>query len=221
MVLNDLTGKRFGRLTVLRRDDEESLRRVFWICQCDCGRIVSVSSCHLNSGHTKSCGCLHKEQLSQRMKTHGMSDNRLHTIWADMRLRCNNPKARGYDNYGGRGINICEEWDRADGFPLFYEWSMANGYDENLTLDRIDNNKGYSPGNCRWADRKTQANNSRKNHLIDYCGQRKSIAQFSEEHGQDPKLVWGRIFSLGWSIEDALTLPVGARGHYRRKDESD
>ena len=158
----DLTGQRFGRLTVLKRAGSDNQNRATWLCRCDCGIEHIVSSSNLLSGKTQSCGCIHREMLASYNTKHGKGKCRLYGVWKNMKRRCYSPKVPQYPRYGGRGITVCDEW-RND-FSAFYEWAMANGYDENAalmqcTIDRIDNDKGYSPDNCRWVDNKTQCNN--------------------------------------------------------------
>lgn len=160
--LKDLTGQRFGRLVVVDRAGSNSKREAKWRCQCDCGRYSFVSSYNLRSGNTNSCGCLSAEKSALRITTHSMSRYRLHGVWCGMKQRCLNPNHERYRQYGGRGITICDEWLHS--FQAFYDWAMANGYDENAprgqcTIDRIDNDKGYSPDNCRWVDMKVQRHN--------------------------------------------------------------
>lgn len=120
----------------------------------------------MRKGITRSCGCLHDEAARMRRTSHGKSGTRLYAIWKAMNRRCSNPSDKNYNRYGGRGISVCDEW--CDDFQAFYEWAIANGYDETApvgecTIDRIDNDKGYAPGNCRWVDLKTQQNNKSNN----------------------------------------------------------
>ncbi len=156
-----MIGQRFGRLTVIAEGERPNGKGVkHWICQCDCGNITRpVSGSSLRLGRTKSCGCIHREGLARRNTTHGKYHTRLHGIWNGMKQRCNNPNNHKYKDYGGRGISVCVEWE--DDFGAFYEWSMSNGYAEGLSVDRIDNDGNYCPGNCRWATATEQRHNRR------------------------------------------------------------
>lgn len=155
----DLTGQRFGRLTVIKRNGSKD-GHAAWECVCDCGRHTVVNGRYLTSGKTKSCGCLHNELLAERSRKHGMTGKRLYRIWHDMKNRCEYPKDKKYSYYGGRGIKVCNEW--STNFESFMTWALSNGYNDSLTIDRINNSGNYEPNNCQWITMKEQCKNRRK-----------------------------------------------------------
>lgn len=166
MDLTDITGNRYGRLTVLAKSAEKCASGSKWVCKCDCGNIIITARCGLTSGHTKSCGCLrHITAITRKVNyKHGGSHghDRLYKVWDGMKARCNNPHNSRYDRYGGRGIKVCKEWN--DDYMAFKAWAMKAGYDPTAprgkcTIDRIDNNGNYEPSNCRWVDNSTQQRN--------------------------------------------------------------
>ncbi|MDR1837624.1 MAG: hypothetical protein LBQ89_08205 [Treponema sp.] len=201
----DLTGKKFGRLTVIEQSLSKN-KKALWKCKCECGNEVIAKSDKLQNGRTKSCGCLHREIISAGInKTHGVSKSRLYAIWSGMITRCENPNRKKHKkDYQDRGITVYQEWHS---FELFQEWALANGYAENLTIERIDNNKGYSPDNCKWADNKTQANNRRICINITFNGVTQTIAQWAEEIGMKYTTLYQRFLN-GWDTERALTTPL-------------
>lgn len=168
LLTKDLAGRRFGRLTVIKRSGTSKSHSVVWLCRCDCGNLCEISSTCLIHGHTRSCGCYGIERRTAASvaanKTHGMSKDRLYTVWSSMKQRCGNPNAHEYENYGGRGISVCDEWSSS--FEAFCEWAYSHGYDPNAprgkcTIDRIDVNGNYEPSNCRFVDMKVQCRNRR------------------------------------------------------------
>lgn len=202
-----LIGKKYGRLVVIAIADTKS--KV--VCKCDCGNEVTVSIGKLKNGHTKSCGCLQKEKvrlIGKSNKKHGMAHSRLYNIWHSMKQRCLYEGHIEANRYSERGITICEEWKNS--FEAFRDWSLANGYQDDLSIDRIDNDNGYCPENCRWTDCKTQANNRSSNVVIGYNGKFQNIECWSIETGIAYATIWYRI-KHGWSVEDALTTPVGMK----------
>lgn len=179
----DLTGMRFNRLTVLKLHERTPRRRYVWLCKCDCGNVVKVFGEHLKNNHTKSCGCLSNERIAKQNFKNGLSTSRLHYAWYNMCNRCNREDNYQYESYGGRGITVCDEWLGENGFVNFTNWALSNGYDERLTIDRIDNSKGYSPDNCRWVDRYVQANNKRNNRFIKINGEIGTVANMAKKYG--------------------------------------
>lgn len=155
----EMIGKTFSRLKVLSVDRVEG-GHSYYKCKCDCGNHCVVLGTHLTRGSTTSCGC----RALEVQKTHGLSKHRLYRIWKNMRQRCLNSNLPRYEDYGGRGISICDEW--LDDFKSFYDWAMSNGYRDDLSIDRIDNERGYEPGNCRWATDAEQTQNTRRNVIL-------------------------------------------------------
>lgn len=205
---NDLSGKKFGKLTVLKRAVGEYLRP-YYDCICECGNELIVEGRRLTSGNTRSCGCLHKEQLAERnrsRRTHGGGHTRLYNIYCNMKNRCYNVKQAEYSNYGGRGIKVCCEW--RDSFIAFKDWAIANGYKEDLTIDRIDVNGNYEPSNCRWITKREQQFNKTNTRYFEYKGQKKCLSEWAEIFGINKPTLYNRIYNLGWSIERALETEI-------------
>lgn len=199
--LIDLTGQRFGRLTAIERDRTTKSRKPAWNCRCDCGNEITVYGVYLRNGSTKSCGCLSIDLLKERSKTHGMSKSRLYGIWAGIKSRCKNPQRKKFPDYGGRGIKVCEEWDNS--FEAFRDWAIANGYRDDLTIDRKDNDGDYDPSNCRWITTKQQSNNRRSNINITHRGETHNLTEWSSITGIPMGTIRRRI-ERGWSPEEAL-----------------
>jgi len=195
----DLTNQRFNRLVAIKRVGSTKDKKATWLCHCDCGNEKIIIGKELRSGNTQSCGCFNKEQISKACKKHDGKGTRLYCIWKNMRQRCfnvNNPK---YQRWGGRGITICEEWNT---YTNFRDWALSAGYEDKLSIDRIDNNGNYEPGNCRWATDKEQTRNARSN--IVYHG--KCLAEWCEELGLDYDSAYRRIAVQKWTFERTLGL---------------
>lgn len=203
---HDLVGQRFGRLTVIAEGARTANKKRTWICRCDCGNIKKnpVVGYDLKSGKVQSCGCLYTESNKGRNEKHGKSGIRLHRIWLSMRQRCGYSSGDCFKNYGGRGITVCEEWK--NNFQAFYDWAMANGYKDNLTLDRKDTNGNYCPENCRWATMKAQQNNRRNNRIVEYCGEKYTLSELAQKLNIRPATLAWRI-AHGWSEEEIGLLP--------------
>lgn len=193
----DLTGQRFGKLTVVKQVGtvSEKDRHALWLCKCDCGNTTTSVGYRLQRGDKKSCGCIN----------HHLSSTRLYNIWARMKDRCGNKNHKHYCYYGGNGVCVCEEWKNS--FDAFYEWAIANGYEENLTLDRIDSNGIYEPSNCRWATRHEQMLNTSRNRRITYNGETLTVCEWAERIGVNQNTLLYRL-RRGWSVERALTKRV-------------
>ena len=212
----DLTNKKFNNLLVVSRVENDKFGNAKWLCECDCGNKVEVLGTHLRSNHTKSCGCLmikHAKEI-KRKSIHNMIDTRIYRIWLGIKNRTN-PKSKDiyttYKNYSGRGIKICEEWKKD--FLAFYKWSIENGYNDKLTIDRIDVNGNYEPNNCRWITMKGQNNNKRNNVIIEFNGEKHTLTEWNEKM-QFPKGLLKNRLVRGWSIERALTTKAGKRNGY-------
>lgn len=207
----DLKGRKFGRLTCVEKVGKDNQNRAKWLCRCSCGNRKVIISTSLTGGKTKSCGCFFREVHRNLKTTHSMSIDengktpRLYSIWRNMKQRCNNPNASKYEIYGGRGIKVCGEWNK---FELFMQWSISNGYKDNLTLDRCDRDKGYCPDNCRWVTYSKQNLNKRDNRYITYHGETKTLHEWSQQIGINYSTLKARIVDYGWTVEKALNTPV-------------
>lgn len=208
MKLIDLSGTRFGRLVVVRREGTKG-KKATWLCLCDCGKehIVLVSG--LKNGHTQSCGCLKIESDAKGSRfKHGQSNSPEHTSWMRMNERCNNKNSKFYSSYGGRGITICDRWLVFENFLA----DMGQRPTSDHSIDRIDNNGNYEPTNCRWANPREQANNTSKNVRIAINGKTMNMSEWCRETGIDPDLASQRILRDGWSPSDAVTIPPITQG---------
>lgn len=185
-----MIGKRFGRLIVLEKAEKAENGKTQYKCKCDCGNIAIVKRNSLVSNHTKSCGCLAKECKKTIALKHGKRNTRLYGIWLGMKDRCNNKKNKRFDNYGEKGIKVCEEW--SSNFEKFYNWSCENGYSEELSIERIDIKKDYCPENCKWITMKEQARNKSTTKFQIINGKEYSLAEISREFGIKQSTVYSR-----------------------------
>ena len=209
----DLTGQQFGRLTVLHRAmdcySKSGIKKIMWLCKCDCGNTKEVSSNSLTNGTTSSCGCLKKELLAKRNKETAKwkgdtaQHKRLANIWHTMIKRCDRPNRNDQHLYYDKGIKVCPEW--YDWFT-FKEWALSHGYTDELTIDRIDSNGNYEPNNCRWVTQKVQANNTSKNKLITYKDKTQTLSQWCDELNLDYFRTKARLNNCNYTPEEAFEL---------------
>lgn len=187
---NDISGNRYGHWTVIQKDKENSTERnTRWICRCDCGTIKSVLRSSLTCGGSKSCGCQANKGTKGINQTHGMSKTRLYHEWVSMRRRCNKePTCK--KNLSYKNISVCDEWNK--NFEPFMKWALQNGYSDALTIDRVDNAKGYSPENCRWITNEEQQRNKTNNVKIEYEGKEWCLRTLCLEIGFPYKLAHQR-----------------------------
>jgi hypothetical protein len=213
---------KYERLAVLERVKKEGQSNAYCRCLCDCGIEKIVRETHLKSGAIKSCGCLSREIASKNNSTHGERKTRLYSIWTNMKSRCYVESYTGFHKWGGRGIAVCDEWRNSYG--TFRTWALLNGYNDNLTLDRIDNNGDYAPENCRWVSMKQQNRNRRNTTMLEHNGEVKSLSEWSEITGIPMGTLRYRISTAKWPISKALETPVlsksdvgkGATSHTKR-----
>lgn len=196
-------GDCFGYLTVISECEKDKYSHKRYLCKCICGNETIVLKYQLTSGKTRSCGCLQKNIAKEIHTKHGLCYTSLYTVWKGIVQRCVNKSCDSYKNYGGRGITICDEWK--NDFQTFYDWAISNGYKKGLEIERIDNNNGYFPQNCRFATHLEQANNKRNNIKISYLGRTLTVAQWARALNKDDKKIRQRIMKLKWSGEKALS----------------
>lgn len=204
--VKDLTNKKFGHLTVIKMNEERGpFNKVMCTCKCDCGNVVVKYSNSLQQGKVTSCGC------KRGNHKHDMTDSRLYRIWLGIRNRCCNPNVKDYENYGQRGISICEDWKE---FYNFYIWAQDSGYNDKLSIDRIDVNGNYEPDNCRWVTMKEQANNKRNNIYITHNNESITLKELSNRTGINYQTLFGR-FKKG-DRDERLIRPVDKTKSTRR-----
>lgn len=200
----DITGQRFGRITVVSFCGIDKNRAATFNCLCDCGTKTVVFGSNLRSGLTTSCGCYHREVLKLSVLTrtkHGKRGTGAYSSWHGMIQRCSNPNVKAYKDYGGRGITVCDKWKSFEGF-----YEDMGERPPKTTIERIDTNKGYTVDNCIWANSMVQANNTRSNKFVEYNGKVQTIAQWAAEYNLSYMTLHGRLFKSQWSIEDCLNV---------------
>lgn len=185
----DLTGRTFGRLKVIGFAGRDKHRHLLWTCVCECGSVRDVAQWNLLVGSTVSCGCYAAQRASKQLKRHGFYSSKYYSRWHDMMRRCYNPKDVHYDRYGGRGIGVCKEWHDVG---KFIDWCESQNPDDGMTIDRIDNDSGYSPDNCRFVPLKDNQNNRSSNRKIEYNGKMKTVSEWAEETGINASTLFSR-----------------------------
>lgn len=196
--IKDLTGQRFGKLTVIEYKGSNKGTGSLWLCKCDCGNEKIITSRNLLNKTCKSCGCYSKDNPAHI--THNLYHTRLHNIWIGMKSRCYNKNNKRYKNYGGRGIKVCEEWQE---FKSFYEWAIINGYNQTMdrgecTIDRIDINGDYSPDNCQFINIKKQQRNKTNTRYVNYKGKLYCLAELAEMLNLNYKYLWQKLKRNNW-----------------------
>ena len=198
----DITNQKFNKYTAIKY-----LGNSMWECKCDCGNIRKVNSWNLRHNVCKSCGCLVKEKKKQKIKKrkfHNLSKSRIYKIHKGMISRCKCSSSSRYERYGGRGITICDEWLGENGFINFYNWAMANGYQDDLTIERINIDKDYCPENCKWIPKEQQSLNTSRNHYITYKGITKCVEHWCKELGLKSNTIYSRVKKNNISFYEAL-----------------
>lgn len=203
----DLTGRTFGRWTVIQYEGINKAGSCLWLCKCECGNTKVVDGAELRRGNSKSCGCLNRELARERLYRHGASKDRIYAEWARMKRRCEGRTAYTKQHYTDRGINVCDQW--ANNFQAFYDHvSELPKYGETgYSLDRISNDRGYEPGNVRWASPVEQANNRTNNVILTHNGETHTQAEWARIVGIKYSTLQRRLLD-GWSVERALSTPV-------------
>lgn len=196
----DYIGLRSGRLVIDRFHHKTKTNHKYFVCKCDCGKEVIVRGSCIVQQKTKSCGCLAREKSKERETKHGMFGTRIYNIWAGLKRRCYDSKVQSYKWYGGKGIKYCKEWED---FSNFYDWAIKNGYNDGLSIDRIDSNSDYSPENCRWVDNITQGRNKKSNKVIEYNGEKHCLSEWAELYNINYSTFLTRL-RRGFSFEEAL-----------------
>lgn len=215
----NLTGQRYGQLVVLGPVGKAKSGSIVWLCQCDCGEQVEVKAQRIRHDGVSSCGCHYAEQGRRKPVRHGMSDTSIYNTWIQLSVRCHSAESSNYENYGARGVSVCDEWRNSFEAFLDHVSQLPNYGAEGVTLDRIDNGGNYEPGNVRWATQKEQMRNTRRNRLLTHNGKTQCLAAWAEELGIRKNLIEVRLFR-GWDAELALTATTKEekRAHIRRNN---
>lgn len=195
----DMKGQKFNKLTVLEYAGTNKHHSATWKCKCDCGNEIIATGHNLRTNHTKSCGCLIKEEKNNTK--HNMSRTRQYKIWAGMKKRCTNINYPHFNDYGGREIKVCDRW--LESFENFWE-DMQEGYSDNLSIDRIDNNGNYEKSNCKWSNREEQSNNRRNNIIVTYNGVTDTLKRICDLNGFKYQTVFARIKYQNMPISEAF-----------------
>ena len=199
----DLTGCRFGRLVVIEQVPTSALdNKRRWLCRCDCGNTLITTTQNLRKGDTKSCGCFKHDSTVARMLKHGDTGTHLYNVWKAKRKRCYNDRNTDYKYYGGRGIRVCDELN--SDFESFKRWAVSHGYSPELTIDRINSDKDYSPSNCRWITMKSQCNNRRNNITYSFNNETHTLSEWSEIADIPYHTLYMRLHN-GWDFNKAIT----------------
>lgn len=201
------SGQKFGRLTIIslhhissKFDGKRKRVRYYYLCKCECGKEKVILKDNLGR-LTNSCGCISKQLAKKRLLKHGLGNIRLYDIWKSMKQRCFYENSISYRNYGGRGITVCDEWKQD--FISFYKWATSNGYQDNLTIDRINLDGDYEPSNCRFITMKEQGRNKRNNRVLEYKGESHCISEWAEKMKIKKTTLYKRLKN-GWDVEKAL-----------------
>ena len=210
-----MIGQTFGRLTVINNPNITKGGKRYWECECSCGRVILVPTGNLKSGNSSQCRACGNKNRKTKPRKHGETKTRLYRIWTSMKSRCSNPVTINFHRYGGRGIKVCDEWEKS--YESFRDWALSSGYSDNLSLDRVDNDGDYEPDNCRWATRKEQGENMYTAQLITFNGETHCLAGWARKLGFSKSTLTARINRYGWPIERALTETPTRGGNVRER----
>lgn len=196
----NLAGNTYGLLTVLDEHTKTHDGKTLWTCKCKCGNITRVIARDLKNGNTQSCGCL--KLKTSNGKYNYKNSKRLYTIYYGIKARCYKTSSPKYKDYGARGIIMCNEW--LNSFDSFCEWSLSNGYADNLSIDRIDNNGNYEPSNCRWATNTTQCTNTRATRFFTHNGKTQPMSHWAKELNMNPSSLRRKLINKGMTLEEVI-----------------